>query len=165
MVHKLASRHGSLLRGLYNGLPAVVVREVPNYALYFVLYDTFTRRALRRARKRDPDASLSPLAKFTCGGLAGAGMWLVGYPLDYVKTRVQAKVARPRLPANSIFCTRAPLRPRVTDHIARTFAAGGLVRFYRGLTPAVLRAFPTHAVTFLLFEAVLSAADWFVQED
>ena len=49
------------------------------------------------------------------------------------------------------------LRPRPTlrGEAAAVYAEGGLRAFWRGLTPALLRAVPTNAVTFLTFDVAM----------
>ncbi|KAL7269066.1 hypothetical protein RUND412_008289 [Rhizina undulata] len=62
-----------------------------------------------------------------CGGIAGCATWLSVYPLDVIKTRVQAQVARPLLAGckdqrlTTLECTKKAIRE------------GGLGIFFSGL--------------------------------
>jgi hypothetical protein len=68
------------------------------------------------------------------GGMSGVVSWVVTYPTDVVKTRIQMD-------------TEGKYKG-VADCIKKIYQTEGSGAFTRGLTPAVLRAFPTNAATF-----------------
>jgi hypothetical protein len=70
------------------------------------------------------------------GGLAGQVSWIVTYPLDAVKTKIQI--------------SDNPQRMR--DVFRGVWREGGVRGFYRGLEAAVVRAFPANAALFLVYE-------------
>ena len=78
------------------------------------------------------------------GGIAGLTAWLLIYPLDAIKTRIQS------VPAAS-----APLKIWC---VIRQMAAEekGFKAFTRGLGVTLVRAFPVNVVTFLMYEGTLS---------
>ncbi|XP_041846095.1 solute carrier family 25 member 48 isoform X2 [Melanotaenia boesemani] len=73
------------LRGLYRGAGAMVLRDIPGYALYFIPYTIFCDLLT-------PDASSSPhpCSIWLAGGLAGSISWVTATPADVVKSRMQA---------------------------------------------------------------------------
>lgn len=82
-----------------------------------------------------------------CGGIAGVTTWASVYPLDMIKTRLQAQTiaiaseSRPLIPIQS--------KPQTLNSYQITKAAyqsEGLKAFYRGLGICSLRAFIVNAV-------------------
>ncbi len=65
------------------------------------------------------------------GGIAGTVPWIVTYPLDVIKTLKQSQT-----PSNSIIIF---------------WHQYGLRGFYNGLLPTILRAFPTHYITWKVY--------------
>lgn len=106
--------------GLGRGLGLTMLRDGYGSAAYFACYE-----ALRK--------SLFPSLE-TCwiaGGLAGMLNWTLVFPVDTVKTRLQAG-----------WGTRGR---EVLAHILRN---DGWPALFRGLAPALLRAFPANAACF-----------------
>jgi hypothetical protein len=78
-------------------------------------------------------------AQFLAGGTAGVLQWLPPiYFTDIIKSRMQT--ADPGTYSGIIDCTR------------KVYLEGGSSIFFRGMTPALLRAFPLHAIIFLVYE-------------
>lgn len=69
------------------------------------------------------------------------GQWIPTYPMDVLKSRISE--AAPGTYNN------------VRDAAMQSYKAEGLGVFWRGLTPALLRAFPLHAFVFLGYEQTL----------
>lgn len=115
------------------------------------------------------------------GGTAGVVSWSSIYPIDVVKSRLQMQTmptsrgSSTAVHAHSILpipTTRNPseqhhygtlssssnttsnFRPysSIKDCAIRSYQAEGISVFFRGLGPAVLRAFPVNAVTFFTYE-------------
>jgi len=81
------------------------------------------------------------------GGTAGMTSWLFLYPIDVIKSRLQADTeGRYR---NAWHCFQ--------DSLQRN----GWRVFGRGLAPTLLRAFPVNAITFLVVEWVFRLANGF----
>jgi hypothetical protein len=72
---------------------------------------------------------------FLSGGIAGTLPWIVIYPLDVIKTHKQTP--------NHACCL---------PQFMRTYGYRGL---YKGLVPTIMRAFPTHGVTWLAYECII----------
>uniref|UniRef100_A0A3B3E012 Solute carrier family 25 member 48 n=1 Tax=Oryzias melastigma TaxID=30732 RepID=A0A3B3E012_ORYME len=73
------------LPGLYRGAGAMVLRDVPGYALYFIPYSVFCQLLT-------PETSTAPhpCSIWLAGGLAGSISWVTATPADVVKSRMQA---------------------------------------------------------------------------
>jgi solute carrier family 25 (mitochondrial carnitine/acylcarnitine transporter), member 20/29 len=86
----IVQRHG--VAGLYKGFTCHFARDALGTALYFWLYEAAHRVASPTGRRADASA----LVHFTAGGAAGVGCWLVVFPIDLVKSRLQKDACLPR---------------------------------------------------------------------
>ncbi|XP_049763141.1 mitochondrial basic amino acids transporter-like [Schistocerca cancellata] len=126
-------REGS--RGLFRGLAATVLRDTPAMGIYFATYEAMTRGSA-------PAPTWLVLA---AGGTAGAASWLFTYPVDVLKSRLQADGGdgRPRRYSGMADCLRQSVR------------SDGWSFLTRGLGIVVVRAFPTNAACFFTVTLVL----------
>ncbi len=79
------------------------------------------------------------------GAAAGLACWTLALPMDVVKSVVQA----------------APLnqpQPSIASAISSVYRRAGLSGFWAGAAPCLLRAVPTNAVTFFVFEFIKERA-------
>lgn len=113
-------------RGIFKGLGVTGVRELLGCGLYFATYEALTRR-------NPGEAPMGTMGLLIAGGLTGTVSWVFTYPLDVIKTRLQVSTTKY---CNFFDCARKSIREE------------GLVCLTRGLTPTLIRAFPTNAVTF-----------------
>jgi solute carrier family 25 (mitochondrial carnitine/acylcarnitine transporter), member 20/29 len=129
--------------GLYKGLGATLLRELPANAVYFGTYEACKRAQIpKHATSTD---ALGPGALVLSGGTAGIAFWAGVYPVDVIKTRLQ---------------TDSDLNPRyrgILDCARQTIKTEGFGALYRGVGPCLARAFPANGVTFLVFEWAKSA--------
>ncbi|KAI8048987.1 mitochondrial carrier [Syncephalis plumigaleata] len=126
------------IRGLYKGTTATLLRDGPGSVAYFGAYEFF-KRTFTPAGKDPKD--LSPVAVFCAGGLAGMANWSVAIPADVLKSRQQ---------------TAPPgTYTGLTDVFVKLIRNEGPSALFRGLGPAMLRAFPANAACFLGVEASL----------
>uniref|UniRef100_A0A674CJ77 Mitochondrial ornithine transporter 1-like n=1 Tax=Salmo trutta TaxID=8032 RepID=A0A674CJ77_SALTR len=116
-------------QGLFQGMTSTWLREVPGYFLFFGGYE------ICRSLFTKPDAV--PL--LISGGVGGAAFWLAVYPIDSVKSRIQVLSMSGKQAGfiRTLLC------------IMRT---EGVPALYCGLTPTVLRAFPSNGALFLAYE-------------
>lgn len=122
--------------GLAHGWMTTTMRELLFYSFYFASYEG-TKRAL--AGRDQASSAVGTAGMLLAGGTAGVVAWVASYPVDLVKTRVQAHGLNPKPPS--------ALR------LARDiYAEGGSAAFFRGLSPTIIRAFPVNAATFFAFE-------------
>lgn len=118
-------RHEGGVRALYRGFGLTVVRDVPAFGIYFVSYELLLNSLRQRREENTVDVMLA-------GGTAGALSWLLVYPIDVVKSRLQADLRY------------SSARECVRDSLIKE----GPKVFLRGCSPTLIRAFPTNAVTF-----------------
>ena len=76
---------------------------------------------------------LSLGAVMTAGGAAGVAMWIPVFPVDTIKSRLQS----------------AEGRPTIGGTISSVYRGGGIKAFFPGFGPALARAVPANAATFL----------------
>ncbi|KAL3268148.1 hypothetical protein HHI36_007276 [Cryptolaemus montrouzieri] len=117
------------LRGLYKGLNLTIAREVPSFAAYFVTYEYLTRS--------EKGNHVSTSRMLFAGGVSGLVAWIVIYPIDVIKTRIQLDGFDCKPKYNNAF-----------DCLKKSIAAEGYGILSRGLGPTLLRAFPTNAAIF-----------------
>ena len=75
------------LKGLYVGMGSTAQREVGGEILYFVTYDAVTRWT---KKKFDPSHPLYVYAPAWVGALAGLSYAIGLYPVDTIKSKLQA---------------------------------------------------------------------------
>eukprot|EP01065_Artemidia_motanka_P034965 TRINITY_DN42943_c0_g1_i1.p1 TRINITY_DN42943_c0_g1~~TRINITY_DN42943_c0_g1_i1.p1 ORF type:complete len:284 (+),score=61.61 TRINITY_DN42943_c0_g1_i1:51-902(+) len=123
------------LRGLFTGLPLTLLRDVPGNAALFGMYDGVVVQSYvgRGGSRLDAPAWLFPLA----GSAGGTTYWMVAYPADTLKSRLQAG---DRTAAGLLRLAR------------REIHNGGVRGLYRGLSITVLRSVPANAIAFVTYE-------------
>lgn len=128
------------IRGLYRGLGVTCVRDL-GYGPYFFSYELFNRLLLSLHEATpmpggDTAASLSNLELAFSGALAGVLAWVSTFPIDCVKTRVQASDDGKGMVATA----------------RQIYAQGGPRAFWRGVGATVMRAIPVNATLFVVYE-------------
>ncbi|CAE6357616.1 unnamed protein product [Rhizoctonia solani] len=124
------------LKSVFRGTAATLARDGPGSAAYFVAYEV-AKKKLTPAGSDPSQLNLS--AVVLAGGLAGVAMWSVAIPPDVIKSRLQS--APSGTYSGFIDCTR------------KTIAKDGVKALWKGFGPAMARAFPANAATFLGVEA------------
>jgi len=125
------------IRSLYRGTVATLIRDVPGSIAYFGAYEA-VKRALTRNNK---SGELSPVAVVCAGGMAGIANWTVAIPADVLKSRLQTAPTGQYTGIGDVLMT-----------LLRT---DGPKALFRGLGPAMIRAFPANAACFLGVEVSL----------
>lgn len=123
-----------------HGLGTTIIREIPSFALYFMAYGLLAQSAWKDVFGQN----MSPLI---FGAVAGWAMWIPTYPIDIVKTLVQVQTTE----KENALDLRSPIR--VTRKMYR---AGGIRAFFDGLEPKLARAAVKHAVTFWVYEILMT---------
>ncbi|XP_072296132.1 solute carrier family 25 member 48 [Eucyclogobius newberryi] len=124
--------------GLYRGAGAMVLRDVPGYALYFIPYTL-----LCDLLKPDATASPHPCSIWLAGGVAGSISWVTATPADVVKSRLQADALLQRKYRGIAHC------------IVHSYRSEGAQVFFRGASVNAIRGFPMSATMFLTYELSL----------
>jgi solute carrier family 25 (mitochondrial carnitine/acylcarnitine transporter), member 20/29 len=122
---------------VFRGSAATIARDGPGSAAYFAVYEYVKRRLT------PPGESLSLPAIIMAGGLAGVAMWTLVFPVDTVKSALQA----------------SPKKVSIGEVMRALHAKGGIGAFFPGLGPALLRSFPANAATFLGVEIARKGLD------
>ncbi|KND93312.1 Mitochondrial carnitine carrier [Tolypocladium ophioglossoides CBS 100239] len=122
------------LRSVFRGSVATLARDGPGSAAYFAAYE-YIKRALspKDAATGRPTGALSLPAVTCAGAAAGVAMWIPVFPVDTVKSRLQTAEGHATL----------------AGVVRELYAKGGLKAFYPGFGPALTRAVPANAATFL----------------
>jgi solute carrier family 25 carnitine/acylcarnitine transporter 20/29 len=129
------------LRGCLRGMNATILRETPSYGVYFAAFETIQRQLQR-------DEQISPWSLMMAGGLSGVFGWISTYPMDVIKTKIQAQpISSSKNYRGIIDCGRAIVK------------AEGPTVLWRGLGATIVRAFPTNAVIFLTYSMSMNFLD------
>lgn len=131
------------------GLAATLLRDVVPHGVWFATYEWAKRVLGRRAASHHVLAKsegpalprLSVSEQLAAGAIAATVAWVVGYPPDVIKTRVQMEGGV----------------ETIGQAVHSLYAESGLSGFYRGLGLKLLRAIPMSAVGFLVYEEVMRA--------
>ena len=140
---RIFARYG--IRGIYQGLPATIVRDAPCNASYFFAYE-WTRQALARRDGCDLK-ELSASRLLLSGGVAGAAYWSFLYPIEVVKSALQGDHSDP---------AKRQYRG-MRDCWRQIYARYGVRGFWRGWLPCVLRSVPANAACFFAYEKTRQA--------
>jgi len=134
------------IRGCYRGMSTTLLREVPSFGVYFAAYEFFCSTL----EKRHPGEHLGLPALLIAGGMSGMCSWMSTYPIDVIKSRLQADGVGGVNQYKGII-----------DCIVKSYHephSGGFSVFFRGLNSTLLRAFPVNAATFAVVTLFLRYA-------
>ncbi|KAF8167748.1 carnitine acyl carnitine carrier [Crassisporium funariophilum] len=120
------------MRSIFRGTGATLARDGPGSAAYFAAYEV-TKKALTPAGSSPSELNLSAI--IIAGGTAGVAMWALAIPPDVLKSRIQS--APTGTYSGLLDCAR------------KTIAQDGVRALWKGFGPAMARAFPANAATFL----------------
>jgi hypothetical protein len=126
------------LRVFYHGHSGTLLREIPGTACWFAAYESFLRAMTPHGTSR---SDLHPATVIAAGACGGMSYWAVMYPADTAKSAMQTAGKEARLSFSAT--------------LAAIFRAGGLRALYSGATPTMLRAAPSNAALFFVYERSL----------
>lgn len=129
---------GGGVRALYRGFGVMILRDVPSYGVYTVVYESLLVTMIRN----NLTDKHGVVANLVSGGMAGVVCWGLIIPFDVVKSLMQADPSGARYSS-------------VTDCVRQTYRTCGVRGFFTGITVCCLRAFPVNAVTFLFYNKCL----------
>lgn len=125
--------------GFYRGLCAGIARDIPMKGVFFMTYEWLMISTVPEGQSR---LDTSPSRVLFAGGVAGIANWLVALPQDTLKSR---------------YITSKPgTYPRgIRDVFIEIVRVEGFRALWKGLTPVILRAFPSNAAVFLGYESAM----------
>ncbi|KAL8730830.1 MAG: hypothetical protein Q9181_004521 [Wetmoreana brouardii] len=141
VVRQLYAEGG--IRSVFRGSAMTLARDGPGSAAYFATYEYIKRALTPKDADGNLSGELSLTAVMTAGGAAGVAMWIPVFPIDTVKSRLQS----------------AEGRPTIGGTVRGLWRSGGFRAFFPGMGPAMARAVPANAATFLGVELAHKAFD------
>ncbi|CAL9243064.1 unnamed protein product [Arabidopsis halleri] len=122
-------------RAFYKGLFPSILGIIPYAGIDLAAYETL--KDLSRTYILQ-DAEPGPLVQLGCGTISGALGATCVYPLQVVRTRMQAERARTSM--SGVF--------------RRTISEEGYRALYKGLLPNLLKVVPAASITYMVYEAM-----------
>lgn len=119
--------------GLFRGLTSTMAREMPGYFFFFGGYE-YSKSAMIKYGGQSEELGL--MKTTIAGGIGGICLWTSIFPFDVVKSRIQIQSSQESM--NKVLLT-----------ILRQEGIKGL---YNGLTPTLLRTFPSTGALFVAYE-------------
>ncbi|XP_058398596.1 mitochondrial ornithine transporter 2 [Diceros bicornis minor] len=123
------------LLGFYHGLSSTLLQEVPGYFFFFGGYE-LSRSFFASGRSKD---ELGPVPLMLSGGIAGICLWVVIYPVDCIKSRIQV-------------LSMSGKQAGFIGTLLSVVKNEGIAALYSGLKATMIRAFPANAALFLAYE-------------
>ncbi|KAI9761852.1 MAG: hypothetical protein M4579_000792 [Chaenotheca gracillima] len=130
------------IRSVFRGSAATLARDGPGSAAYFATYE-YLKRTLTPKDEFGKPGQLSLTAVCAAGASAGVAMWIPVFPVDTVKSRLQS----------------LPGKPTIGGVVGDLYRRGGFKAFFPGIGPALARAVPANAATFLGVELAQKAME------
>ncbi|KAI5078348.1 hypothetical protein GOP47_0006019 [Adiantum capillus-veneris] len=125
-------------RAFYRGLLPSLLGMIPYAGIDLAAYETLKNMSRQwLPEKHEP----GPLVQLCCGMVSGALGATCVYPLQLVRTRLQAQQM------NSATKYRGMM-----DVFKRTLREEGLRAFYKGLLPNLLKVIPAASITYIAYE-------------
>ena len=139
---EIVKRRG--VRGLYYGFTPHMIRETLGTALYFGGYESMKSTLYHRMGQKH-----ITWVHLLSGGFAGVFCWTFIFPIDLVKSRMQKRVLM-LTPGQELVEDRT-----MSNVVRKIWQRDGLRGFFRGIQVTMTRAFPIHALGFVVYERVL----------
>lgn len=132
--------------GFYKGFFPTMVTGVPYVALQLSFFEFYRKKMHQLLAEKGDKLSMKQVAFMSsvAGSAAGASALLLVFPGDTVRKRMMnnAISSQNRLYRDSIYCIRYILRNE------------GILAFYHGLFPSMLKSLPSGAIQFLMYEVL-----------
>ncbi|APA14294.1 hypothetical protein SS1G_11893 [Sclerotinia sclerotiorum 1980 UF-70] len=154
------------VRGLYFGGVVTALRDSIGYGFYFWSYELSSRLyssyflsqpLASHGLENDTSSRDEAIKILLCGGVAGVITWASIFPLDVVKTRLQAQIL-PSTPVSetSALLLGSPQKRKGALEIAKiAYSNEGMGVFFRGLGVCSLRAFIVNAAQWAAYEWIM----------
>lgn len=132
-------------RAFYRGLVPSLLGIIPYAGIDLAAYETLKDMSKTYVLR---DSSPGPLVQLGCGTISGALGATCVYPLQVIRTRMQAHNAN----ANTAY-------KGMSDVFWRTLHREGLRGFYKGLFPNLLKVVPAASITYVVYETMKKNLD------
>lgn len=127
------------ISGCYRGMVSTVIRDF-GYGFYFVCYEYLCNQLTKLTNEKRRNM----LVSIASGGLTGIVSWVVVFPVDVMKTRIQMDGANGSIQYNGLM-----------DAFRKSVRRDGWQVLTRGLGTTAVRSFPCNAVIFPVVEIML----------
>ncbi|KAK1281564.1 Mitochondrial adenine nucleotide transporter ADNT1 [Acorus calamus] len=127
-------------RAFYRGLVPSLLGIIPYAGIDLAAYETLKDMSKTYMLS---DSDPGPLVQLGCGTISGALGATCVYPLQVIRTRMQAQHINVEAPYKGM-----------SDVFWRTFKIEGLRGFYKGLFPNLLKVVPSASITYLVYESM-----------
>lgn len=127
--------------GLYKGVSACLLRDVPFSAIYFPAYAHLKKDVFHES----PDHKLSITELLSAGAIAGMPAAYFTTPADVIKTRLQVEAKKGQTSYTGI-----------KDAAKKIYAEEGFKAFFKGGPARIFRSSPQFGVTLTVYELLQS---------
>ncbi|EPY51817.1 carrier with solute carrier repeats [Schizosaccharomyces cryophilus OY26] len=139
-IKKISSQYG--MKGIMKGFNPTAVREAHGLGVYFLTYEALIKHSMEKYQMKDR-AEIPGWKLCAFGAACGYSMWVFAYPFDIVKSKIQTDGFLSKASYKSAWqCAKG------------IYASSGMMGFYRGFIPVLIRAATANAVTFYVYETV-----------
>ena len=130
------------IRACYRGMVPTLAREGPSVGVYIALY-----HKLCAFFSKNPEDlhKLGVGYLLLAGGIAGSSSWIITYPIDVVKSRIQGDI------------THGQQYKGILDCFQKILHSEGFQGYFRGMVTTIVRAFPVNAATLATVTLILRA--------
>ncbi|PNX92781.1 calcium-binding mitochondrial carrier protein SCaMC-2-like [Trifolium pratense] len=132
-------------RAFYRGLVPSLLGMIPYAGIDLTAYDTLKDLSKKYIVY---DSEPGPLVQLGCGTVSGALGATCVYPLQVIRTRLQAQ------PTNTSCAYRG-----MSDVFWKTLKDEGFRGFYKGLIPNLLKVVPAASITYMVYENMKKSLD------
>lgn len=124
----------------YQGLYSTLLRNIFSVSMYFGSFEA--TKTFIAAHNNKSIQQLNALELLASGGVGGLCYWLLTYPLDVVKSTLQAQPPDYNQRQHKTYIST----------VKYLYNNGGIKRFTNGYAICCMRAVPANAVCFMLYE-------------
>ena len=126
---KILKKNG--VRGIFKGLELTLLRDIPGYGVYFGAYYYICGSIAKYLGNGTTNYNVSLMYLCLAGGVSGVLGWVVTYPVDVVKSRIQVDGMFGERKYKSIWdcCVKSLNEPE------------GYRIFFKGMSPTIIRGF------------------------
>lgn len=134
-------------RAFYRGIVPSLLGMIPYAGIDLAAYETLKDMSKKYIPE---DTEPGPFVHLGCGTISGALGATCVYPLQVIRTRLQAQ------PCN---CNSSTAYKGMSDVFWKTLEHEGIKGFYKGLVPNLLKVVPAASITYLVYETMKKSLD------